>query len=389
VAESEIRTEVQELNLQWLRDYAWPLWLERGVDWNCGAFHEHLDLASLQCAADFRRLRVASRQTYVFANAETFGVARAGDAVALGLEFLRGPARGQDGGFALRFDLNNRPIDLTRHLYDHAFVLLAFSAVAAVAGPNSTRKDALAVLDFITRVFPHPAGGYEESVPPTRPRRQNPHMHLLEALLAANDAFGDRVFFDLAHDLIELFLDRLFQPNLGAIPEFFDDDLAPIREGTRFLVEPGHHFEWIWLLDWYAKTAAAMGRTTPPQLGAAVGSLLRFADCYGIDHKTGLVVDAIWSDGALASAGFRLWPQTERLKVEARRDDGPRRLSIALAALSRHFDGARPGLWFERIAADGTVVRDPAPATSLYHLTAALTDAVVLLHGRGGKSRCC
>jgi mannose/cellobiose epimerase-like protein (N-acyl-D-glucosamine 2-epimerase family) len=187
-----------------------------------------------------------------------------------------------------------------------------------------------------------------------------------------------------------LFLDRLFQPNLGAIPELFDDDLAPIREGTRFLVEPGHHFEWIWLLDWYARTAAAMGRTTPPQLGAAAGSLLRFADCYGIDHKTGLVVDAIWSDGALASAGFRLWPQTERLKVEARRDDGPRRLSIALAALSRHFDGARPGLWFERIAADGTVVRDPAPATSLYHLTAALTDGVVLPNIAGGdKSRCC
>ena len=254
----------------------------------------------------------------------------------------------------------------------------------------STRQDALAVLNFITRSFPHPAGGYEESIPPARPRRQNPHMHLLEALLAANDAFGDRIFFDLAHGLIELFLKRLFQPNPGAIPEFFDDDLAPKREATRFLIEPGHHFEWIWLLDWYAKAAAAMGRATPPDLAAATAALLGFADCYGIDHKTGLVLDGIWSDGALASAGFRLWPQTERLKVEARRDDGPRRLSIGLAAMSRHLDGARPGLWFERIAADGTVVRDPAPATSLYHLTAALTDSVVLSSTvGGGKSLCC
>jgi mannose-6-phosphate isomerase len=381
---------VGELSFQWLRDDAWPLWLEHGVDWNRGAFHEHLDLASLQCRADFRRLRVASRQTYVFAKAATFGVARAGDAVTLGLEFLRGRARGQDGGFAWRFNLDNRPIDPTRDLYDHAFVLLAFSAAAAVTGPNSTRPDALAVLDFITRSFPHPAGGYAESIPPTRPRRQNPHMHLLEALLAANDAFGDRIFFDLAHGLVELFLKRLFQPNPGAIPEFFDDDLAPKRETTRFLIEPGHHFEWIWLLDCYAKATAAIGRATPPHLAAAAAALLRFADCYGIDHKTGLVVDGIWSDGALASAGFRLWPQTERLKAEARRDDGPRRLSIGLAAMSRHLDGARPGLWFERIAADGTVIRDPAPATSLYHLTAALTDSVVLSStAGGGKSLCC
>ena len=106
----------------WLKDHAWPLWLEHGVDWRRRAFHEHLDPASLRCRAEFRRLRVAARQTYVFSRAAHYGVPRAKEAVALGLDFLRGPARLADGGYACRFDLDNRPVDLTRDLYDLSLI---------------------------------------------------------------------------------------------------------------------------------------------------------------------------------------------------------------------------------------------------------------------------
>src|SRR5271170_7480034 len=102
---------------RWLEDCAWPLWLAHGVDWKRRAFHEHLDLASLQCRAAFRRLRVAARQTYVFSKAASHGMPGAREAVMLGLDFLRGPARLVEGGFAWRFDLDNMPIDRTRDLY--------------------------------------------------------------------------------------------------------------------------------------------------------------------------------------------------------------------------------------------------------------------------------
>jgi hypothetical protein len=36
---------------------------------------------------------------------------------------------------------------------------------------------------------------------------------------------------------------------------------------------------------------------------------------------------------------------------------------------------APAGLWFERRTADGSFSRDPAPASSLYHLTSAITVA--------------
>src|SRR6516164_2633796 len=123
--------------LRWLTDHAWPLWLSHGIDWKRRAFHEHLDGSTLQCKAPFRRLRVAARQTYVFSHAARHGVLQAADAVALGLDFLRGPARLAGGGYAWRFDLDNRPVDATRDLYDHAFVLLAFAAAAGVVGPDA------------------------------------------------------------------------------------------------------------------------------------------------------------------------------------------------------------------------------------------------------------
>jgi mannose/cellobiose epimerase-like protein (N-acyl-D-glucosamine 2-epimerase family) len=364
--------------LRWLVDHAWPLWLEHGVDWERGAFHEHLDSTSLACGTDFRRLRVAARQTYVFAKAATHAVPRAAQAVVLGLEFLRNVARLEDGGYARRFDLANKPIDLTRDLYDHAFVLLAFSAAAAVVGPDAVRGDATALADYVARQFQHPHGGYEESFPVTRPRRQNPHMHLFEALLASHEAFGDDIFFGQAQALADLFLGHFFQTAEDALPEYFDEALKPVRESGRFLIEPGHHYEWIWLLDRYAERAAALGKVVPAQLRAASDALLGFADRHGVSRDFGLVVNQNWSDGAVHDGGFRLWPQTERLKAEARRKDSPsRHLGAAMHAFERHFTGVPPGLWIERFDARGNETREPAPASSLYHLTAALTDDAV------------
>jgi mannose-6-phosphate isomerase len=365
-----------QAGLRWLTDQAWPLWLAHGVDWQRGAFHEHLDPALLQCAAPFRRLRVAARQTYVFAKAARHDVPHAKEAVALGLNFLQGPARLPDGGFAWRFDLDNRPIDLTRDLYDHAFVLLAFSAAAEIVGADRVRADAAALVDHIAARFAHPAGGYHDSIPDTQPRRQNPHMHLFEALLAASDVFGGEPFFNCASELATLFVDRLFQAREGALPESFNEELAPFGEPGRFLVEPGHHYEWIWLLHRHEAAAAAMGVVPDQHLQLAADSLFEFAERHGVSRSSGLVMNRLWSNGVVSDGGFRLWPQTERLKAVARRR--PDRVPAALDALKRHFAGVRPGLWIERMDARGHTIAEPSPATSLYHLTAAFTDDAVL-----------
>jgi mannose/cellobiose epimerase-like protein (N-acyl-D-glucosamine 2-epimerase family) len=233
--------------MAWLQEVAWPFWLARGIDRDGSGhaigFHEHLTLDRHDCAAPFRRLRVVTRQIYVFSEAAAAGLPGAEAAVALGLDYLRRHAFDRRGGYHWRFDLAGGVIDARRDLYDHAFVLLALASAMRVVPSPILREEARALDAYLHDFFPHPEGGYGESLPASRPRRHNPHMHLLEACLAAAEVFGDDPFLDRADGLVDLFLTRMFRPAEGALPEFFDEALAPHREAGLFVVEPGHHCE--------------------------------------------------------------------------------------------------------------------------------------------------
>jgi len=359
----------------WLRNAAWPLWLQYGIDWPRRGFNESIVLSSLASPAGFRRLRVVARQVYVFAQAHRLGLPDAAAAVELGVEFLRDRARGGDGGYAQRFSLDGTTIDETRDLYDHAFVLLALSSASGVLPKDRLRQEALALLNYLDTHFTHPSGGYLESLPPALPRRQNPHMHLLEALLAAADAFGEDIFLKRADAVVRLFLDRLLDRRHGALPEFFDDALRPSLSEGGFAVEPGHHCEWAWLLHWYARSSPA-ARPVTAEIAEACTGLMRFVDRFGINHRLETVYNEIWQDGAIRDAGSRLWPQTERLKAEVLRPGAkPEAILASYRGLNRYLVAAPSGLWLERLNADGTAPEEPAPASSLYHLTCGILVA--------------
>ncbi|MBO1073134.1 AGE family epimerase/isomerase [Roseomonas marmotae] len=349
----------------WLAGAAWPLWLAHGVDWQAGAFEESLTLDRLDCPLDYRRLRVAARQVYVFAQAHRHGLPRAAGAVELGVDFLRRRAALPGGGYAWRFDRQGRVTDARIDLYDQAFVLLALSAATAILPAAALRGPAMALDDFIESAMAHPAGGYVESLPPGLPRRQNPHMHLLEARLAAAEAFGETCFLERATPLVALFRERFLRG--GALLEFFGEDW---RAAEPAVVEPGHHCEWIWLLHRHA-------RLTRGPVPAEAAILQDFVDRHGEDASSGALRDALAPDGRVLEAGARLWPQTERLKSEAlRRPFRPERLAAAEAALSAYL---RPdGLWHERRLPGGAFSTEAAPASSLYHLTCGILEAAAL-----------
>lgn len=362
----------------WLTETAWPLWRDHGVDRARGGFHEALEPEGLACRAEFRRLRVVTRQTYVFAEAARGGLAGAAELVELGIDFLARHARQADNGYAWRFDLNGAVIDNRRDLYDHAFVLLALASAAAVLPAAPLKAEALGLLGWIERHMPHPAGGFVEALPiPEGPRRQNPHMHLLEACLAAWEAFAEPAFLLRAGALVNLFLTRLFQPASGSLPEYFDQDWAPEPAGPGgHAVEPGHHAEWIWLLDRFGRAMTSLGKAPPARLEAASWALARFNDRFAEHPAHGALIDALAADGSPRAASARLWPQTERLKAEAiRRPNLPHGLPRALACLAPFLAHPVPGLWHERRDAEGAFLPGPVPASSLYHLTAGLLFA--------------
>jgi mannose-6-phosphate isomerase len=348
-------------------DTAIPLWLAHGVDRARGGMAENLDPATLTVPADYRRLRVATRQTYVFAAAARLGHAGAREAMELGLAFILGPARHPGGGFSFRFDLDGRTLDATRDLYDLAFVLFALAHAHRVTADPALAAEARALAAFIEGAMRHPAGGFVEALPPRLPRRQNPHMHLFEALLAweVRDPAGP--WTRLRDEVLGLFATRFLRAEAGYLGEYFDDALAPApgREGR--IWEPGHHFEWVWLLDAAEKAGAAV----PPGAGAA---LYARALAEGIDAASGLAHGEVAAgEGPLGTAS-RLWTLTEWLKAEAVTPGPDRgaRVARVWAGIERFLDVAPRGLWRERWEPGTGFRAEPSPATSLYHVVLAI-----------------
>jgi mannose-6-phosphate isomerase len=254
--------------------------------------------------------------------------------------------------------------DSRRDLYAQAFVLLAAGSYAGASGERAPLALADALLAELDRDFRAPVGGYIEALPATAgPRRQNPHMHLFEALLNLWMNTRQPRYLERAGAMFELFVRHFFEPQAGVLLEYFDDRLASAPER---IVEPGHHCEWIWLLRWYEREA---GVPVKPYVAA----LLAHVERCGID-AAGLLPDEVMADGTVRTPSRRLWPMTEAIKAYA--VEGQREKATALAdRLARHFlSGIVPGGWMDRLDGEGRPATDMMPASSLYHLLGAVAE---------------
>src|SRR4029453_3037871 len=133
----------------------------------------------------------------------------------------------------------------------------------------------------------------------------NPHMHLLEASLAAHDATQESRFLDLARDLANLFRSRFFDGR--TLAEFFTEDCQrpPGPEGR--IVEPGHQLEWAWILAAYQRVSGA-------DVTSQAEALVAFSEAHGVDPRTQVTFNTVRDDGTAIDRGSRTWPNTERIK---------------------------------------------------------------------------
>lgn len=352
----------------WLTGPAATLWLEAGVDRRGGGYYDQLSHGDAANACDFKRLRVTCRQIFVFAKLDELGVAGARDAMAHGLEFLFSALAHPDGGFRRSVTLDRRPLDDNRDLYDLAFVIFALAAAFARLGDTALQDRALSVLSFIRERMTHLAGGFAEALPPVLPRRQNPHMHLLEACLAWNGRAG--AFHDQAQELVDLLTARFWSGEHACIFEYFGEDLSPVAEPDRRIFEPGHHFEWIWLLDECRSAGLDVPDINEP--------LARRAVREGFAPGTGLPFAEVRADGTVQDTTCRIWMITEWLRVCATRDAalaGDWR--TPLAHLWRFLDVPLAGLWREKCDAATYAFRaENVPASSLYHIVTGILPLI-------------
>lgn len=360
--------EARDWYERWLRTDALPLWSTAGLDPANGGFREALT-ATGEPHEPRRRTRSLARQVYVFAMAAAEGSEGPWLELALsGYEFLvRG--RRPDGLFAFAFTPDGEVLDDTGHLYEHAFVLLAVNALRRAQPENPRWPAEGEALGRALAVLRHPAGGYREVG--ERPFQANAQMHLLEAALAWEEVMDVPAWRRLADEIAGLALSRFIDPATGVLREFFDADWKAV-EGEAGLVEPGHQFEWAWLLErWGARRCDPRGR--------AASSRLYQVGRRGVDPAREVAVNALWDDLSVRDGAARLWPQTEWLKAALIFGEEADAISAA-RGLARYLQTPTRGLWRDKQEADGGFVDEPAPATSFYHLL----GAVQALRAAGG-----
>ena len=371
---------VRERLKNWLVRDALPLWAEAGYDAASGRFAESLALETAEPSAAPARPRVPPRQIYSFLEGARLGWP--GDAAGIatrGLAAFHADFLQNDGSLRPLAADGSRPFDL----YDQAFALFAYATIAgSVAGLRETAvEEARRLRDLLTGTLGHPDGGFEEDVPRRLPLRANPNMHLFEAALAWEHLSGSPRWGEMARGIAELAMSRFIDPDLGILREYFEGDWSPAAGEAGHKVDPGHLFEWCWLLTVWGR------RCGRDDALAAAARLYAAGTRSGICPDRGVVMLEIGDDLRPREPVARLWSQTEWLKAslvmmeEAREaGDAPRENAAAEAAIAaahvieRYLDVEPRGVWRDRLAPSGQFIEEPAPASSLYHLVCAIAE---------------
>lgn len=350
----------------WLHTSALPLWWSLGADHERGGFHESLSPEGEPVHAA-RRARVQTRQAFVYAAAGELGwKGPYRQAAWHGLDYFLDHYKRPDGQFRTLVAPDGAVLDETAVLYDQAFALLAMATLHRMEpGRRDLRAEAEALLAAL-QARRHTGGGFLEVAPYTY--QANAHMHLLEASLAWAEAGGGPEWEALAAEIVALATSRFIDAKGGFLREFFDEQWAPMAGPDGRILEPGHQFEWAWLMARWAK------RGHPE--AEAVALRLFEAGVRGFDARRGVAINALLDDMSVHDDVARLWPQTEYLKaaVILRHVVGEAHVLRAAKGLHSYLLTPALGAWRDKYQADGTFTQEPAPASSFYHIVAACME---------------
>ncbi len=369
--------------VDWCAKEVVPLWAASGVDRKNGGFFEQLHFDGTPDVRAMRRLRVSSRQIYAFSHAGVLGWADTKDLVSWGVEYLLHTKNKGDNepGFAYLLDADGHVCDPRRDLYDHSFHLLALAWASRATNDSQILQLAVDLLAFIDEAMGAKQGGWHEGLTPSQPRRQNPHMHMLEAMLALYEASNDAHYLTRADDIIALLQEYFILPESGVLVENFDLNLTPIAP---YRVEPGHVAEWCWLLHRRAK----LGKAPVSPMAQNLGQL---ADGFGAKGE-GFLLSAFDEKGNAIVPSRRLWGQTEWLKAitaqrETRTADRHRQAAGLLQRMSKtHFAVSTPGLWVDEFDKDGQALSSHVPASIVYHLVSAAAEVECALAAKANEA---
>ncbi|MCM2454138.1 AGE family epimerase/isomerase [Rhizobium sp. CG4] len=271
------------LHRQWLlkqADELYDFFQYRAVNPKGGFFDLNASGAPLQPENPVRGIHASARMVHCFAIGHLLGRPGCGDIIDHGMTYLWENHRDtQHGGYFWQVD-DNGPVDSSKQGYGHAFVLLAASSAKVVGHPlaDAMLADVTEVLQ--TRFWEEKHGAINEEFnrdwsPIEAYRGQNSNMHLTEALMAAYEVTGERIYLDKAERIADLIINHCARALDFRVPEHFDDNWTlnkDYRGNEMFRPSgstPGHWLEWarlilqLWVLgdrkhDWMPLAAQSL-----------------------------------------------------------------------------------------------------------------------------------
>lgn len=336
-----------------------PLW--QGPGWNVELAlpYEALSPAHQPLPPQRYRAMACARQLYVFASLidDPAFPAAAERAAALFRSLQSHFHDAEHGGWFYSIDPHGAPLDQRKDLYTHAFIIFACAHYWAKVREPLVESVLNAALQVVLEQFSTGNGLYEASLDHDWSSLgsgplQNPLMHLAEAFLATlsvrEDPTVQSALLALTDGMQQHFIEPVHNVMLekprGAVDNWF---------------EPGHQFEWLFLL---ASSPLLRGTALHGSLDRAFG----FAEQVGVDPQTGAVCGMLAPDGTLRDGTQRIWAQAEYLRALTLRPEGAERVQRQLLALQQRF--LYTGGWYECRDGQGNVSREDMPSTTPYHL---------------------
>ncbi|MET1068594.1 MAG: AGE family epimerase/isomerase [Pseudomonas prosekii] len=355
---------------QHFEDVIVPLW--QGPGWNADMAlpYEALDAEHQPLPPQRYRAMACARQLYLFSSLIGQRPAAEERAAALFRSLQQHFHDAEHGGWFYSIDAQGAPLDQRKDLYTHAFILFACAHYWDKVREPLVESVLNAALQVIAQRFATADGLYEACLERdwsslNSGPLQNPLMHLAEAFLATlsvrEDAAAEDALLKLCTAMQEQFVDPqtrvLLEKPLGAVDNWF---------------EPGHQFEWYFLLE-----SSPLLRGS--QLHESLDRAFALTERLGVDEHSGAVLAMLdLQDGGRAKDSTqRIWAQAEYLRALTLRPRSEAPVLRQLQALQQRF--LHVGGWFECRDEAGEVSRKDMPSTTPYHLATCYRGLVEYL----------
>jgi len=278
----------------------------------------------------------------------------------------------ENGGLFWTITPDGRPRDTVKQIYGQVFGIYALAEYYRATGDREALDKAIAIytlveqhardhvhggyLDTLDRKWSRPGWGSKNILGPA-PKSQNSHIHILEAYTNLLRAWPDPGLRANLHELIEMTMDHIVDPNTHHLILFMKEDWTPVSTEVSY----GHDIELSWLLDEAADVdgdPVLIQRAKPISLDIARVTLAE-----GVDPDGGVLseggpkgytnTDKEWWEQAEAVVGF----------LNAYQLSGdPKYLAASRHSwdfIQARFIDRERGDWFNLLKRDGTPRRRP------------------------------